>query len=115
PDFIERTLYNVVAVSPGTDGRAFFSANPLHQRVPALEQEGVGLSPRAESGVRAPWFDVSCCPTNLARTFASWQTFSAGVGEGGVTLLQYSSSTVRASLDDGRIFGFEVRTDYPDD
>lgn len=114
-DLIERTLYNVVAVSPGTDGRAFFYANPLHQRIPALEQEGVGLSPRAESGVRAPWFDVSCCPTNLARTFASWQTFSAGVGEGGVTLLQYSSSTVRASLDDGRIFGFEVRTDYPDD
>ena len=33
-DLIERTLYNVVATSPAPDGRAFFYANPLHQRVP---------------------------------------------------------------------------------
>ena len=33
-DLIERTLHNVVATSPAPDGRAFFYANPLHQRVP---------------------------------------------------------------------------------
>ena len=33
-DLAERTLYNVVATSPALDGRAFFYANPLHQRVP---------------------------------------------------------------------------------
>ena len=33
-DLIERTLYNVVATSPAPDGRHFFYANPLHQRVP---------------------------------------------------------------------------------
>jgi hypothetical protein len=25
-------------------------------------------SQRAASSLRAPWFDVSCCPTNVART-----------------------------------------------
>ena len=33
-DLIERTLYNIVATSPAPDGRRFFYANPLHQRVP---------------------------------------------------------------------------------
>ena len=28
-------------------------------------------SPRASSSLRAPWFEVSCCPPNVARTLAS--------------------------------------------
>ncbi len=45
PDLIERTLFNVVATSPSEDGRAFFYANPLHQREPA--------HPRATGSIRA--------------------------------------------------------------
>src|SRR5690606_26274377 len=62
-DLIERTLFNVVATSPRSDGRAFFYANPLHQREPGGDVRPDEVNPRAEGGVRAPWFDVSCCPT----------------------------------------------------
>ncbi|MFD6952297.1 hypothetical protein A6A08_24625 [Nocardiopsis sp. TSRI0078] len=115
-DLIERTFFNVVAAAPSADGRAFFYANPLHQRVAAAGAPDPGaVSPRAESGVRAPWFDVSCCPTNIARTLATWHAYAAGVGEGGLTLLQYATARITADLGGGRVLGVEVETGYPYD
>ena len=70
-DLIERTLLNNVLASPRADGRAFYYTNTLHQRTPGLVPDEQQLSHRAESGLRAPWFEVSCCPTNVARTLAS--------------------------------------------
>ncbi|WP_235038076.1 glycoside hydrolase family 127 protein [Microbacterium sp. 18062] len=108
-DLIERTLYNVVATSPAADGRAFFYANPLHQRDAAAEAaEGVNM--RAEGGVRAPWFDVSCCPTNLARTLASLPAYVAATEGDVVTLLQYAAGQVRLG---GLVLRIDTR--YPDD
>ncbi|WP_429653251.1 beta-L-arabinofuranosidase domain-containing protein, partial [Staphylococcus aureus] len=78
-DLIERTSYNVVATSPRSDGRAFFYANPLHLRTAGQPSDDEQVSPRAEGGSRAAWFDVSCCPTNVARTLASWHTYAAAV------------------------------------
>lgn len=117
PDLIERTLYNVVATSPRSDGRAFFYANPLHQRTAGTDVREDEENPRAEGGVRAPWFDVSCCPTNVARTLASWTTYAASVDlqSDTVTLLQYASGTYTLELPDGRTVGLEVRTRYPSD
>jgi DUF1680 family protein len=112
-DLMERTFYNVVAASPSADGRAFFYANPLHQRVAGEAPEGDALSPRAESGVRAPWFDVSCCPTNLARTLATWHTYAAVAEEHGLALVQFASARIRAELGDGRVMGVAVETEYP--
>jgi DUF1680 family protein len=123
-DLIERTLYNVVATSPRTDGRAFFYANPLQQREPGADVRPDAVNPRAEGGVRAPWFDVSCCPTNVARTLASWQAYAATVEEspdGGalVTLAQYAPGDLRIALDDdlvdGGVLALRVTTGYPHD
>nr|WP_187361216.1 beta-L-arabinofuranosidase domain-containing protein [Phytoactinopolyspora mesophila] len=114
-DLIERTSFNVLATSPRSDGKAFFYANPLHQRVAGDVASDDQVSMRAESSARAAWFDVSCCPTNVARTLASWHTYAADVGERDVTLLQYASARVRAELGDGRVAGLEVETAYPDD
>ena len=46
-------------------GAAFFYANPLHQRVPGEPPARDAVSPRASSSMRAPWFNVACCPTNI--------------------------------------------------
>ncbi|MEV4582188.1 beta-L-arabinofuranosidase domain-containing protein [Nonomuraea jabiensis] len=113
-DLIERTLYNVVAASPSPDGRAFFYANPLHQRAPGRPADPDEVSPRAEAGVRAAWFDVSCCPTNVARTLAGLQGYLATTDDDGLQLHQYAPSTVRAELPDGREVAVEVETAYPD-
>ncbi|WP_198586881.1 glycoside hydrolase family 127 protein [Glycomyces xiaoerkulensis] len=111
-DLIERTLYNVVAASPSEDGCSFFYANPLHQRTAAADVKPGEVNPRAEGGVRAPWFDVSCCPTNLARTLASWQTYAASVEGETVSLLQYAPGEVRLALATGGL-ALRIETDYP--
>lgn len=114
-DLIERTLFNVVATSPADDGRAFFYANTLHQRTPGTPADPDATSPRASSSLRAPWFEVSCCPPNVARTFASLGAYVATADDDGVQLQQYAPSSVRTVLPDGRIVAFDVSTDYPAD
>ncbi|MCX4760277.1 glycoside hydrolase family 127 protein [Streptomyces sp. NBC_01275] len=107
-DLAERTLFNVVATSPSEDGRAFFYANTLHRRrrgaVPAVDAD----SPRAESSLRAPWFAVSCCPTNVARTLAQLPAYLATVDDHGVQLHQYADAEIATGG-----LALSVRTDYP--
>lgn len=112
-DLIERTLYNVVATSPSPDGRTFFYANPLHQRVRGAEPAKDHESRRAGTGLRAPWFSVSCCPTNVARTMASLGGYLATSDEEGLQLHQYADSRIRTTISDGRRVGIDVTTDYP--
>lgn len=71
------------------------------------------VSNRAASSLREPWFAVSCCPTNIARTFASLGSYLATVDSGGLQLHQYADSRISTSLDDGRPVGVEVNTGYP--
>src|SRR5262245_60561475 len=66
-ELAERTLHNVNAGTPAADGHSFFYANPLQQRVAGPAPDPDALSPRAATGLRAPWFEVSCCPTNTSR------------------------------------------------
>jgi DUF1680 family protein len=114
-DTIERTLLNVVATSPAADGRSFFYTNPLHLRRPGAVAEADAVSPRAAAQLRAPWFEVSCCPTNVARTLAQLACYVATTTDDGVQIHQYAGGTVRTVLGDGRTVGLDVRTRYPDD
>ncbi len=112
-NLIERTLFNVVATSPAPDGRSFFYANPLHQRVPGVVPAPDFVSNRASSSLREPWFRVSCCPTNIARTFASLGAYMATADGDGLQLHQYADSRISTTLEDGRRVGIEVKTEYP--
>jgi DUF1680 family protein len=114
-DVIERTLYNVVAASPSATGDAFFYTNPLQQRVEASEASVDEPSPRAHAQLRAPWFEVSCCPPNVARTFAQLATYVATHDDNAVQLLQYVPSDLRLRLSGGREVRLAVSTEYPYD
>ena len=57
-DVFERTLYNGYLSGVSIAGDTFFYQNPL-------ESTGAG-----RSGQRSPYFDVACCPANLARLMA---------------------------------------------
>ncbi len=113
-DLIERTLFNVVAGSPSAEGTAFFYTNTLHQRELGTAPAADELSPRAASSLRAPWFEVSCCPTNVARTFASLGSYLATNDANGIQLHQYATADIAAELEAGRV-GVHVETSYPDD
>lgn len=113
-DLIERTLYNVVATSPSADGRSFFYANTLHQRSVAgeapLNEDGVCI--RGGSCGREAWFEVSCCPPNVARTLASLGSYLATSDPTGVQLHQYAAARIQAELAGGTL-QVDVETTYP--
>jgi DUF1680 family protein len=114
-DAVERTLYNVVATSPAHDGQAFYYTNTLHQRVPGSIPEAVVASARASSSLRAPWFEVSCCPTNVTRTIASVGAYVATADDEGLQLHQYADATVRTSIGGRRDVALTIQTAYPAD
>ncbi|WP_432042693.1 glycoside hydrolase family 127 protein [Streptomyces cadmiisoli] len=107
-DLAERTLFNVVAASPSEDGRSFFYANTLHRRRRGTVPPAGTDSPRAESSLRAPWFAVSCCPTNVARTLAVLPAYLATTDDHGIQLHQYTDMDIATQG-----VALQVRTDYP--
>lgn len=114
-DLAERTLYNVVAASPAVDGRSFFYANTLHQRTPGQAVDPDRIVPRASSSLRAPWFEVSCCPPNVARTLASLAGYLATRDDHGLQLHQFAASTIDTTLPDDRRIRLSIETEYPAD
>ncbi len=112
-DLIERTLFNVVATSPAADGRSFYYSNTLHQREATRAADPDVISPRASASQRAPWFEVSCCPPNVARTMASLASYIATVDTGGIQIHQFASSTVQTVLDGGQRIDLTIATAYP--
>lgn len=112
-DLIERTLLNNVISSPRADGKAFFYVNTLHQRVAGTVPDEDHHSARALASLRAPWFEVSCCPTNVARTLANVGMYFASASERALHIHQYGDVTIRAQLGSGSQVGIEVRTGYP--
>lgn len=115
-DLIERTLFNIVATSPSADGTSFFYANTLHQRhahgMAAFNEDGVVI--RGGSAGRQAWFEVSCCPPNLARTLASLQGYVATATDDAVQLHQWVPADISAQVRDGAVT-IRTNTSYPDD
>jgi uncharacterized protein len=107
-DLIERTLYNAIAVSPDERGTSFFYSNTLHQRRPPDVAEPDAESPRAATGMRAPWYEVSCCPTNISRMFASLGGYIATADSDGVQLHQFAAAEIHTDVAD-----LHVHTTYP--
>lgn len=63
-DVLERSLYNGVISGVSFDGKCFFYPNPL-------ECDTLFRFNSMETLDRQPWFDCSCCPTNLCRFLPS--------------------------------------------
>ena len=114
-DLIERTLYNVLATSVADDGRAFFYSNPLQQRIEGAVADPDETVGRAATSLRAPWFSVSCCPTNIGRTLASLGAYAATTTDDGVQLQQFAPGEIRTTTGSGARVALTVSTAYPAD
>lgn len=112
-DLVERILYNVVATSPSADGHSFFYSNPLALRSPGCPPKADAISTRAVSSLRAPWFEVSCCPPNVARTLASLGSYMGWVDGHTVALTQYAGGRLDVQLPGGGAAQAVVSTAYP--
>jgi uncharacterized protein len=62
-DVLERTLYNGALAGVSLKGDTFFYPNPLESDGKYAFNHG--------AATRQPWFDASCCPTNIARFIPS--------------------------------------------
>ncbi len=89
-DVLERSLYNGVISGVGLDGKTFFYPNPLECDMHYHFNSGETLD-------RQPWFDCSCCPTNMCRFIASVPGYIYAQSNNAlyVNLFAQSSSTVQ--------------------
>ena len=97
-DAIERALYNGINSGMSLDGVLYCYRNPLES---------------AGEKIRNPWYDTTCCPPNLQRTFASLPGYLYGTAPGGVYVNFFHASTLEWRLQSGTALTLEQRTEYP--
>ena len=99
-DVIERALYNGVNSGMSLDGTTYCYRNPL------------AFNP-ADGKIRNPWYDVTCCPPNLERTFASLPGYFYSTSKDGVYVHLYDNSLLDWHLEDGTPLKVQQKTNYP--
>jgi DUF1680 family protein len=97
-DDMELRLFNAILAGVALDGLTFFYQNPL-------QDEGEHR--------RAPWFDVACCPPNVARLLAQLGGYLYSVDGDGVNVEFAVANSADVALADGRHVALTVETGYP--
>lgn len=103
-DVFERTLFNGFLAGVGLSGDRFFYPNPL-----AADGEW-GFNHGAPE--REPWFDCSCCPTNVVRFLPSLPGYVYAVKNSTVFVNLYLASESQLQLDSSTVTVTQ-HTGYP--
>jgi DUF1680 family protein len=98
-DVIEKALYNGINSGMSLSGTLYCYRNPLESR--------------GKEDIRQPWYDTTCCPPNLERTFASIPGYLYSTDSSGVYVHLYHSSTLDWHLEDGTGLTLIQQTKYP--
>jgi DUF1680 family protein len=97
-DVIERALYNGINSGMSLDGTLYCYRNPLESR---------------GEKIRNPWYDTTCCPPNLQRTFASLPGYLYSTSREGLYVHLFHNSTLDWRLEDGTGLKLTQETNYP--
>ena len=103
-DFIERSLYNGLISGISLDGKQFFYVNPL-------ESDGK-FKFNSGADTRQPWFDCSCCPTNLMRFVPSIPSLIYATQDKNLFVNLYASNNAEVRLGN-EIIKISQQTSYP--
>jgi hypothetical protein len=98
-DVMEEALYNGINSGMSLSGTLYCYRNPLESR--------------GEENIRQPWYDTTCCPPNLERTFAAIPGYLYSTSPAGVYVHLYHSSTLDWRLEDGTGLKLVQQTKYP--
>jgi DUF1680 family protein len=98
-DVMERALYNGINSGMSLSGTLYCYRNPL--------------ASRGEENVRRPWYDTTCCPPNLERTFAAIPGYLYATSPSGVYVNFYQASKLDWHLEDGSGLEIVQQTKYP--
>jgi len=104
-DILERSLYNGFLAGIGLDGKSFFYVNPL-------ASDGHYRFNRDGAMTRQPWFQTSCCPTNIVRLLPSLSGYIYAVRGQDLYVNLYIASQGRVRLGESEITLIQS-TDYP--
>jgi DUF1680 family protein len=97
-DLMEWTVYNAILPGISLEGKKYFYVNPLRDD---------GTLQRCE------WFECACCPSNYARTIASFPGYMYSLSGEGIWIHLYSQSKVSITLVTGQKVNLEQNTRYP--
>ena len=104
-DVLERTLYNGFLSGISLQGNTFFYANPL-------SSDGEWPFNVRTGAVRYPWFECSCCPTNVARLLPSLPGYAYAHRDGDLYVNLYVAGTATVVTAAGGVT-LTQDTDYP--
>jgi uncharacterized protein len=100
-DVIERALYNGINSGMSLDGITYCYRNPL------------AFDPSSGEHIRNPWYDVTCCPPNLERTFSALPGYFYSTSKDGLFVHLYDNSTLDWRLENGTAIKVKQTTNYP--
>ena len=100
-DVIERALYNGINSGMSLDGTLYCYRNPL------------AFDPSTGDKIRNPWYDVTCCPPNLERTFGSLPGYFYSTSSDGLYVHLYDNSELNWHLENGKELKVVQKTNYP--
>ena len=100
-DVMERALYNGINSGMSLDGTLYCYRNPL------------AFDPSTGDKIRNPWYDVTCCPPNLERTFGSLPGYFYSTSGDGIYLHLYDNSELNWHLENGIGLKVAQKTNYP--
>jgi DUF1680 family protein len=104
-DVMERSLYNNVIAGVGLDGKTFFYPNPLECDLHFKFNSGGTLD-------RQPWFDCSCCPTNLCRFIASIPGYIYAQEQNNIYVNLFITSSTKVNINNASV-DLQMQTEYP--
>jgi uncharacterized protein len=100
-DVMERALYNGINSGMSLDGKLYCYRNPL------------AFDPASGDKIRNPWYDTTCCPPNLERTFAALPGYFYSTSPDGVYVHFYDNSELNWQLENGARLAIKQTTQYP--
>jgi uncharacterized protein len=103
-DIMEDALYNGVNSGMSLDGTLYLYRNPLAYDPSSIDQN---------RNVRSPWYDTTCCPPNLERTFASLPGYFYSTAKDGIYVHFFHTSALDWHLEDGTAVTVSQKTGYP--
>jgi DUF1680 family protein len=111
-DVMERALYNCVLSGVSYEGSHFFQCNPLERYPHVSPYDRLDNLATAKYHERQEWFEVSCCPPNLARLMASVGEYFYAVTPERLYVQLYNQSRAQATIGGSQI-KIEQQTNYP--
>lgn len=100
-DVMERALYNGINSGMSLNGTLYCYRNPL------------AFDPATGEKIRNPWYDTTCCPPNLERTFAALPGYFYSTSKDGIYLHLYDNSELNWRLENGTALQVTQKTNYP--